>query len=163
MWNTRIEFARILIGVLAIGAVPSLTLAQQQPKSFPWERDTEKFFNRGLPKIENPIDKRINEGLKSLGLPNQPRLDITKETGPLPEPPGLSQSVLPQLDANRDGEVSQREYLLGRQRPGTAGAQGTLRQVHRTQRLNSRFRAADSNRDGRLTGEEIDAMQGRRF
>ena len=146
-----------------MAAMPSFALAQQQPKPFPWERDADKFFNQRLPKIENPIDKRIKEGLKSLGLSKQPQLDITKGTTPTAEPPGLSQTVIPRLDVNRDGEVSRQEYFLGRQRPGTVGRQGTLRQVHRAQRLNSRFRAADRNRDGRLTGEEIDAMQGRRF
>lgn len=163
MWNMLTKLGRNLIGAFVVSAVPSLALAQQQPKPFPWERDTDRFFNGGLPKVENPIDRRIKEGLKSLGLPNQPQLDITGETAPLPEPPGLSQSVIPRLDTNRDGEVSQQEYLLGRQRPGTAGRQGTARQVYRAQRLNSRFRAADRNRDGRLTGDEIDAMQGRRF
>jgi Ca2+-binding EF-hand superfamily protein len=35
--------------------------------------------------------------------------------------------------------------------------------VRRAQRLNSRFRAADQDRDGRLSATEIDAMKGRRF
>lgn len=163
MWNMRTELAAVLIGVLVAGAAPGFVAAQQQPKPFPWENDANKFLNRGIPKVENPIDKRINRGLKSLGLPTQPQLDITKNAEPLPEPPGLSEAVIPQLDTNRDGVVSRDEYFTGRQRPATAGAQGTTRHVRRMQRLNSRFRAADSNRDGRLSGPEIDAMKGRRF
>lgn len=163
MWNMRIELAAGLICALVAGALPSIVLAQQQPKPFPWERKADQFFNRGIPKVENPIDKRINEGLRSIGLPTQPELDITKDAQPLPEPPGLSDTVLPRLDTNRDGTVSQREYLFGRQRPSVAGKQGTLSNVRRAQRLNSRFRAADQNGDGRLSAQEIDAMEGRRF
>ena len=163
MWNMRTDFAAVLIGALVAGAAPTIVLAQQQPKPFPWERDADKFFSRGIPKVENPIDKRIQKGLKSLGLPTQPKLDITKDAQPLPEPPGLSEAVIPRLDSNRDGVVSQQEYMVGRQRPATAGGQGTLQHVRRVQRLNSRFRAADSNRDGRLSASEIDAMKGRRF
>ena len=101
--------------------------------------------------------------MKSLGLPTQPQLDITKNAEPLPEAPGLSEAVIPRLDTNRDGVVSRHEYFTGRQRPATAGAEGTNQHVRRIQRLNSRFRAADRNRDGRLVGPEIDAMKGRRF
>ncbi len=163
MWNMRTEFAAVLIGALVAGASPSLVLAQQQPTPFPWEQKTDRFLNRGVPKVENPIDRRINEGLRSLGMPTQPKLDITQDAAPLPEPPGLSQTVLPRLDANRDGQVSQQEYRFGRDRPGVAGERGTLNHLRRTQRLNSRFRAADRNRDGRLSAPEIDAMKGRRF
>lgn len=163
MRNMRIELAAGLVCVLVAGGVPSIAFAQQQPKPFPWENDANRFLNRGVPKVENPIDKRINEGLRSLGLPTQPQLDITKDAQPLPEPPGLSESVLPRLDTNRDGTVSQQEYLFGRQRPSVAGQQGTLNHVRRSQRLNSRFREADKNRDGRLSAPEIDAMKGRRF
>jgi hypothetical protein len=163
MWNMRIDFAAALIGVLVAGAVSSVVVAQQQPKPFPWENNANKFLNRGVPKIENPIDKRINQGLKSLGLPTQPQLDTTKNAKPLPEPPGLSEAVIPRLDSNRDGVVSRDEYFTGRRRPATTGTEGTNQHVRRMQRLNSRFRAADRNRDGRLSGTEIDAMKGRRF
>ena len=163
MWNMRTEFAAVLIGVLVAGAAPGFVAAQQQPKPFPWENDANKFLNRGIPKVENPIDKRINRGLRSLGLPTQPQLDITKDAEPLPQPPGLSEAVIPRLDTNCDGVVSRDEYFTGRQRPATAGAAGTNRHVRRINRLNSRFRAADRNRDGRLSGPEIDAMKGRRF
>ena len=137
--------------------------AQQQPKPFPWEKGTERFFRQGLPKIENPIDKRIDEGLKRLGLPPQPKLDITGETVPQEEPPGLSETVLPNLDSNRNGFVSRDEYMRSRRRGRIAGARGTERYVRRGQIFDSRFRTADTNRDGRLSAAEIDRMKGRRF
>jgi hypothetical protein len=163
MWNMRTEIASLIVGAVAFGASVTLAAAQQQPKPFPWERDADKFFSRTIPKIENPIDKRINQGLKSIGLPNQPTLDITKDAAPLEEPPGLSETVIPKLDSNRDGVISRQEYMLKRQRSPTAGSRGTASQVRRLKRLNSRFRSADSNRDGKLSGPEIDAMKGRRF
>jgi hypothetical protein len=163
MRNMRTEIVSLIIGAVAFGASATLAVAQQQPKPFPWEKEADKFFSRTIPKIENPIDKRINRGLKSIGLPNQPKLDITRDAKPLPEPPGLSETVIPKLDQNRDGVVSRQEYMLKRQRAATAGSQGTATKVRRLQRLNSRFRGADSNRDGKLSGSEIDAMKGRRF
>lgn len=163
MWNMRIEFASLIIGAVALGASATLAVAQQQPKPFPWEKDANKFFSRTIPKVENPIDKRINEVLRSLGLPNQPKLDITRDAKPLETPPGLSETVIPKLDMNRDGVVSRQEYLLSRQRTPTAGRQGSASQVRRYERFDARFRAADRNRDGKLSGPEIDAMQGRRF
>jgi hypothetical protein len=46
----RIDFAAVLIGVLVAGAPLSFVVAQQQPKPFPWERNANKFLNRGIPK-----------------------------------------------------------------------------------------------------------------
>lgn len=143
--------------------VCSAANAQQQPPPFPWEKGADNFFRQGIPKIENPIDKRINEGLKRLGLPPQPKLDITGETVPQEEPPGLSDTVLPRIDHNRNGFVSRDEYMRSRRRGLTAGARGIERYVRREQRFDARFRAADTNRDGRLSATEIDRMQGRRF
>ncbi len=163
MWNMRTDFAFLVIGAVAFGATATFAVAQQQPKPFPWEKGADRFFGRTIPKVENPIDKRINEGLKSIGLPNQPELDVTRDANPLPEPPGLSETVIPKLDQNHDGAISRQEYMLKRQRPTTAGSQGTAIQVRRFERLNSRFRSADRNRDGKLSGPEIDAMKGRRF
>ena len=163
MWNMRIDLMSLLAGAVILGASATLAVAQQQPAPFPWEKKTDRFFNRTIPKIENPIDKRINDGLKSIGLPGQPTLDITKDAEPPAELPGLSQTVLPKLDENRDGSVSRQEYMLKRPRPAVAGSRGTSSQMRRLKRLDSRFRAADRNRDGKLSGPEIDAMKGRRF
>ena len=163
MWNMRTDFTSLLTGVFILGASATFAVAQQQPKPFPWEKNEDRFFSRTVPKVVNPIDKRIDDGLKSMGLPGQPTLDTTQDAEPLPEPPGLSQTILPRMDANHDGAVSRQEYMQTRQRPGVAGSQGTASQVRRFERLDSRFRAADRNGDGKLSGPEIDAMKGRRF
>lgn len=52
MWNMRIELGAGVICVLVAGALPSIVLAQQQPKPFPREKDADKFFSRGIPKVE---------------------------------------------------------------------------------------------------------------
>ena len=152
-----------LLIAAAIGWSVAPASAQQQPAPFPWEKNADRFFRQGLPKIENSIDKRINEGLKRLGLPPQPKLDITGETVPQEEPPGLSETVMPGLDQNRNGFVSRDEYMRARRGLRHAGRRGAEFYVHRGQRFDSRFRAADRNRDGRLSPDEIDRMKGRRF
>jgi len=94
MWNMRTEFAAVLIGVLVAGAGPGFVAAQQQPQPFPSENNANKFLNRGIPKVENPIDKRTDRGLRSLGLPTQPQFDTTKNAEQLPErPPVLERNV----------------------------------------------------------------------
>ena len=161
--NSPIRIGALLTGTFLLSVFAVDAFAQQQPKPFPWEKNADKFFSRSVPEIENPIDKRINEGLRRLGLPPQPKLDITGEEIPQTEPPGLSQTVLPRLDTNRDGYVSRQEYVSSRQRVGTVGRRGTQHHVHRNQRIDARFRAADRNRDGRLSPDEIDQIKGPRF
>jgi hypothetical protein len=153
MWNMRTDFTSLLTGVFILGASATFAVAQQQPKPFPWEKNEDRFFSRTVPKVVNPIDKRIDDGLKSMGLPGQPTLDTTQDAEPLPEPPGLSQTILPRMDANHDGAVSRQEYMQTRQRPGVAGSQGTASHVRRFERLDSRFRAADRNGDGKLSSD----------
>ncbi|MGB0631750.1 MAG: hypothetical protein ACPGRZ_13755 [Alphaproteobacteria bacterium] len=148
---------------LAVAFACAPAFSQQQPTPFPWEKNADRFLRQGLPKIENPIDKRINEGLKRLGLPPQPKLDITGETVPQEQPPGLSETVMPTLDQNRNGFVSRDEYMRSRRGLLHAGRRGAEYHIRRDQRFDSRFRDADRNRDGRLSPDEIDRMKGRRF
>jgi hypothetical protein len=97
MWNMRTKVAFLILSAVAFGASATLAVArQQQPKPFLWEKEANKFFGRTIPKIENPIDKRINQRLKSISLP---------------EPPALSETLIPKLDQNRDGVVSRQEYM----------------------------------------------------
>ena len=153
--------AALAVAVLLAASGPAV--AQQQPTLFPWEKNTNKFFRQGLPKIENPIDKRINEGLKRLGLSPQPKLDITGDVVPQEEPPGLSSTLMPTLDQNRNEFVSRDEYMRSRRGLLDAGRRGAEFYIRRGQRFDSRFRAADRNLDGRLSPSEINRMQGRRF
>lgn len=138
--------------------------AAQQPLPLPNQGDVDRALNPKLPEYENPLEKRIREGLETVGLPPQPKLnpDSAGEEAPVVEP-GLSESVLPRLDTNRDGFVSRSEYFSGRQRNTVAGSQGTSRALARQRRFDSRFRGADRNGDGKLSPTEIDAMKGRRF
>ena len=70
---------------------------------------------------------------------------------------------MPTLDQNRNGFISRDEYMRSRRGLLHAGWRGAEFYIRREQRFDSRFRAADTNRDGRLLPSEIDRMQGRRF
>ncbi len=135
----------------------------QQPLPLPNQKDVDRILNPRLPQYENPLDKRIDDARKALGLPPQPEFDSQGGASPPSEEPGLSSTILPQLDANGDGFVSREEYMQGHQRGTTVGDLGTRRYMQRYNRFDSRFRSADRDRDGRLSPDEIDAMQGKRF
>lgn len=149
----------IVIGIAA-GAAPAL--AQRQPQSMPWERAVEKFFSRSS---ENPLkqfDRDFQKGLEALGLPsNLPVKSILSLVEPAPAAP----TVVPyqRLDGNGDGSVSLSEYMIGRSRQFSVGPRGKARRkAHRT-RLNSRFRAADVDRDRKLSGNELLQIRNPRF
>ncbi len=152
-----------VVGLVSVLVAIALPAAGQQPLPLPNQKDVDRVLNPQLPQYENPLDKRIEQARKALGLPPQPKFDNQGETSPSPVEPGLSSTVLPQLDRNQDGFVSREEYMSDRQRGATVGALGTQRYMQRYHRFDSRFRAADTDRDGRLSPDEIDAMQGRRF
>lgn len=153
----------------AVAAAATLALAApagraQEPLPLPNQRDVDRILNPQAPTYENPLDKRIREGIKSIGLQPQPDLNDPGGAEPPPEDqPGLSATVVPRLDTNRDGFVSRDEYFDDRLRPPVVGSRGTERHVKRYRRTQSRFRQADRDGDGRLSSDEIDAMEGRRF
>lgn len=150
-------------GTVIVLAAAFPAASQQQPEPFPWERNAKRYLDRGLPGPENPVEREIRDGLRKLGLPDQPQLDTSGDAAPPPEPPGLSATVLPRLDTDGNGYVSRGEYFASRQRGPVAGSRGMERYLQRRERFDSRFRSADSNSDGRLDAAEIDAMEGRRF
>ena len=150
----------------AFGDSPSAVAQSpaQSPAPLPDQRDVNRFLHPEPPKYDNPVDKRIREAIRKLGLPPQPDLGGQGGGQQTPaEAPGLSATVLPRLDRNGDGFVSPSEYLGGRMPPRVAGSESSRRRLEEYRRYNARFRAADRNGDGRLSPAEIDAMQGRPF
>lgn len=145
----------------------SLPAAAQQksPDRDPFAKqpNVERFLHPEPPKFVNPIDKDIRDAIRKLGLGKQPN-PLGNDDAKAPEPaPGLSAEVLPKLDGNRDGYLSEKEYIGGRIPAPTAGVGNPRRRVEEYRRYGARFRAADRNGDGRLSPSEIDAMQGKPF
>ena len=71
--------------------------------------------------------------------------------------PGLASRP---FDADRDGEVTQREYMSRRLRgPSNSG----IRDRRHFTRMRSNFRAADRDRNGRLSKKELRAIRNPRF
>jgi len=141
----------------------SAAAAQTQPAPLPWEKRAREILEPKLPDNENPLDRQFQQNLKRLGLPPQPPLDTGADEAPAEPPPGLSTVIVPQMDSNHDGYVSRDEYFANRGRGRTAGSVGTQHYLQRQNRMDSRFRNADRNRDGRLSPEEIDEIGNARF
>jgi hypothetical protein len=135
--------------------------AQTQPEAFSWERKTNQLLQ---PKTINRLDRaqRVrNRDLRQLNLPKNRIFGSNTEAIAAPPSPDLARYS--RLDSNRDGSISRSKYLTGRSRPVRAGAYGATRNNSRQSRLDSRFLAADRNRDGRLSTSELQSVKNRRF
>ena len=64
------------------------------------------------------------------------------------------------LDSDRDGFISRQEYFSGRSSVTFAGQ---ARRRAALRRLDSRFRDADRNRDGRVSAGELEGLGNARF
>ncbi len=152
----------IIIGLVVVAVVGASGVdAQTQPAPFPWERETNsllqpkkldrlgharRVLNRDVRKLQLPKNRRLGSGAGTAAA--QPSSDATRHG---------------RLDTNRDGFVSRGEYLNGRARSARAGVDGWARNNSRRSRLDSRFRSADRNGDGRLSGTELGSLRNRRF
>ncbi len=139
----------------------SATEAQRQPEPFPWERKTNRLLQ---PKKIDQIERArrlLNRDIRKLTLPKNRIFGSGAEAAGTPPAPDADRHG--RLDTNRDGFISRGEYLTGRTRPARAGAYGRARHNSRRSRLDSRFRAADRNRDGRLSTGELQGLGNRRF
>lgn len=143
--------------IIGVGAAQ----AQTQPKEFSWERKTNQLLQ---PKKINRLDRAqrvLNRNLRQLNLPKN-RIFDSKAAAVL-APPSSDVTRYGGLDSDRDGFISRGEYMTGRSRPVRAGSHGVTRNNSRQSRLHSRFRAADRNRDGRLSASELQSVRNRRF
>ena len=72
------------------------------------------------------------------------------------------------LDSNGDGAISQGEYFSGRNRQfgvptARIGSRSAKRQQQYNARLQSNFRRADRNRDGKVSTQELKGLKNPRF
>ncbi len=157
----RTVFAFIL-GLAAASVIAMSTAeAQTQPEPFSWERKTNRLLR------PNPIDRLdrahrvLNRDVGKLNLPKNRNFGSAAEA--VAAAPSSNAARYARLDSNRDGFISRGEYLAGRSRPVRAGAIVRTRHGWRQSRLQSRFRAADRDRDGKLSVKELDGIRNRRF
>jgi len=103
--------------------------------------------------------------MRRLGMP--PVRDLrqapAKAGTPAGEPPIYD--GFDRLDRNGDGFVSQQEYLGARSRPPAVGLAPDAGQRYQRieQSLDRRFRAVDTDRDGRISADESRGIGNRRF
>lgn len=152
----------LVLGLITLGFIgATAAAAPMQPAPFPWERKSDKPAKS---KIVDPLDRArrvLDRDFRRLKLPGNRVFDTGAAQDGTQPAPGATR--YDRLDSDRDGFVSRGEYVRARSRPVRAGAQGRARYDAHRARLDSRFRAADRNGDGRLSSGELDGIQNRRF
>jgi hypothetical protein len=111
-----------------------------------------------------PRQTSETDPMRQLGLP--PIRDLRQAPGKTPQPAEAPvYDGFDRLDRNGDGYVSRQEYLGARSHAPSIGLSPDAGERFRRidQSLNRRFRAADSDRDGRISAEESRAIGNRRF
>ena len=132
-------------------------------KNVPWQKTLDRYFRPANPQIE--IDKAKNTVFHDqgavLGLPSNRITQPNRPNAPVVAPVTLA-PVVSHLDIDGDGAISQSEYFQGRSRLSNLGVKSGRNDQRRTQRLQSQFRNADSNRDGKVSPLELQSV-GARF
>lgn len=138
--------------------------------ALPGQERERRYLNPQPPQVLQPPDPlarqerefrdAVRDPAARLGLPPNPTF-----TDPAP-PPSSPLALPPEMgpvDRNSDGAISRSEYFRGRNRSVPAGPAGELRQQRLFERLDSRFRNADSDRDGYVTPQELQNYGNPRF
>ena len=152
----------LILGLAAASVIGVSTAeAQTQPKPFSWERKTNKLLQpKRIDRLDR-VHRVLNRDARELNLSKNRIFGSDAEV--TVAPPSSDVARYGRFDTDRDGFISRGEYLAGRSRPVRAGTHGEARHSSRQSRLHSRFRAADRNRDGKLSTSELQRLQNRRF
>ena len=168
--RTAIALVLGLVAASLIGTTTATTTAwaQTQPEPFAWERKTNMLLHPKRIDRLSRAQRVLNRDSRKLGRAVNRIFGPAAEAAAVtPSPTGSSGPARHgrhgRLDSNRDGFISRGEYLSGRSRPARAGTHGRARHVSRRARLHSRFRAADRNRDGKLSTDELQSLRNHRF
>jgi hypothetical protein len=161
------SFVGLLIAASLFGSVAMTQALAQQPVQS-WERDLQKFYNRDRkvlqPRIPNPaqdaLRKLRRDPLAKLGLPaNQGAL---RQEAPEIVEPTFSPFTAGH-DRDGDGAVTREEYFSSQRRHFAPGGGSASRRQRALSRLDSQFRNADIDRDGKVTAKELNSLPGARF
>ena len=130
----------------------------------PWQKALENLNRRSNPQSDLERAKRslYSDPARALGLPanrvfRPPQPDAAAGVAPTLGP------AVSRLDTNRDGAISRTEYLQGRSRLPNLGVRSNRLNQRWNRRLQSQFRRTDTNRDGKVSAQELQARGNARF
>jgi hypothetical protein len=134
------------------------------PKRSSIDKKLQRHFNPGIPqtKADRAARRIFDDPLRKLGLPGNNPNNPTTQSSPGVTAPVFDPGVA-HLDRDGDGAVSRSEYFQGRSRLITPGRNADRRAQSHRRRLDSRFRRADTNRDGKVSPAELKATGVTRF
>jgi hypothetical protein len=145
-----------------------MTQALAQQPAQPWERDLQKYYNRDKKilqrKFRNPALDRLRKSrrdpLAKLGLLTSQ--GALRQEVPQTVEPTFSPSTAG-YDRDGDGAVTWKEYLSSQRRHFGPGGGSARRYQRSLNLLNSQFRSADIDRDGKFAAKEWNSLPGTRF
>jgi hypothetical protein len=155
--------------VMATGALAQQTKRSpylpKPAKIKPWQKKLDRTYRpRNQRRRLNRAKRSLNRDFgKQLGLPSHAKINQPKGPNAPVVAPVTLDPVVSHLDIDRDGSISRSEYLQGRSRLSNFGVKTNRNNQRQTKRLASQFRRADSNRDGKVSAQELQSYGSGRF